>query len=748
MRKIVFRVLSLALILSLFASLIGCSNEVSQKGLRIRKYKDNAFSDDITSSGVVCENDRWQLIWDNSKKQVNFKDKSTDYVWGQIPTEALAEDKYSKTNNLFKSAIAVSYYDYAHLAENTAYAFQGAVRDGGVYATAIENGLSVTYDFLEMSMSVTVDYLINEDSFSVEVDPKKITDDGSNIVTGVAVLPFTCGIENGSDTDWIFIPDGTGSILKPANTNDMGDSGEIKIYGEDLSVQKYFLESIEKQANMPVFGTVKGDKGLFGIVTSGTEQASLEYLMGSASIGFSSVYPSYRIKGYSLVETPDGFGWTNQKQIKIFDKYANVTKLHVDYYALSGEKASLSGFADIYRDYLTKTYKMEKSDLSQKTADLKLVGGVIKDSFFLGLPSTEFVPLTTVDQTEKIISELTKEIGDDLSVKLVGYGKSGITAGEIGGGFKVSGKLGGTKKLSKLLKSLDKTGTDVAVDFDVITLAESGAGYSFNSDSAILPNGGDALISSFNFVNRKKVEERIKILSRTLLRGVSSDIISAKEDFGFKNVSLSSLSKIIYSDCANPNYRIADKMKIDVPSIFASIKKAKVNVISSAANDYAAAASDAITDCPINCSEYSFAYTRVPFYQMVFKGIKPLSSESVNLSTDETEALLFCAESGMTPSFTLISNYDKDLATADVPVIYGSVYSGMKNKLISAVTENADFFESVKSAGIKNIKILSNNLHITYFDNGVCVAVNYGDTDAATDYGTVPAKGLLTGRGW
>lgn len=746
MRNKILRILSLFLVVCIISCFTACNSNKAQLGIKAAKYKEDAFSSEYSGNGVVCENEYWQLIWNNSKKQVSFKDKINDVVWGQIPTEAETDEKYSKINNALKSPVIVHYYYEDYVDERKSFAFTDSVRDGGVYTNKIKNGLSVTYDFYELEFTVTVDYVLNEKTFSVVVDPKKITDNGSNFVTGVTVLPFISGVENTSNSSWMFLPDGSGSVITPKNIDAMGVEGSAKIYGEDLSVEKYAFESVKQQFTMPVYGVVKGDKGLFTVISSGAEQSSIEWQIGSTEVGFSSIYPFFRIRGYSLIETPNGFGWTSLTHIKKFDDYNVDTVFKADYYSLSKENASLKGMANIYKDYLKSTYNYGKTKQEPALTNLKIIGGMKQPSFVLGIPSTKLFCLTDTKQAETIVNDVTDNIGNNINLNLLGFGKSGVDYGKIGGGYKIASKLGGNKGFSKLIKALNKKGINTYYDFDIISFGESGSGYSIFKDCALLPDGTKSYFEAFDFSSRSKLSGKCNILKRENLKEASLKGAEFAKKYGLSNISFSLLSNVIYSDYSDNDYRVCKNMAKDVTGILKDIKKEKLNVSSSYANDYAAVFSDVISDCPMSSSEYSFSYTSVPFYQMVFGGDKVLYSSSVNLASDENKALMFCVESGMIPSYTVIANYEKELATSQKSFIYGSVYDGIKSKIKDNTKRLSEYLQSIKNAAIEDYEIIDRNVRITRFDNGVYAVVNYGDFDAETKYGTVLARSFITGR--
>lgn len=746
MKKTLFRFISLAVAVCLLACCFaGCGSNDNKQTISLARYNEDKFTSNYSDNGLVCENEYWQLLWDDSRKLVSFVDKSTGNVWGQIPEKALNSDAFL-TNSL-KSAVYVYYREKSTLAEKYAYSSEGAVENGNVWTSKIDNGLSVTYDFYEYSFSVTVDYILDGEKFSTVVDPRKMSDNGSDYITGVSVLPFICGAQNDSKTDWIFMPDGSGAVVKPTTISSMGVEGEAKVYGDDLSIHKYYSESIKQQVKMPVFGIGRENGGLFAIITSGAEQSSICWNMGSSSVGYSSIYPFFRIRGYSLEKTPSGFGWTALTHIKLFDESVTETVFRADYKALSVEKNNLTGMAEIYRDYLTEKHGLTKSKVSEVSANYKFVGGTVQPDFFLGIPTTKLFKLTTTEQVKEITDEISKTLGSDFSVNLVGFGKSGIDEGEVAGGFKVASSLGGWKGYKELTESLKKLNVNSFLDFDIVSMAESGSGFSYKNDAATVPNGPNATFGKLNSISHATYDDNYHLLSRKELPNAALKVLGKKEKLYGSGISFNSLVSSVYSDYSYNDFRNCKNMANDVKVILNAAKKQKITVSSASANDYAASVSDVLTDCPISSSEYDFSSYSVPFYQMVFKGYKPMSSVSLNLTSDAQSALLTCIESGMAPSYTVIANYDNELKDSEHSFIYGSVYENQKETLVNQVLENIDYFESIKKAEIIDYIALNEDIRITKFSNGVFTVVNYGNTEYNTEYGVVSAMSYITGMG-
>ena len=94
-----FRIFALLLALITLLGLAGCGNDKSL--VTFLNFGDQSFDSEYVN-GKVCENDRFELYWDNSLKRVSFADKQSGAVWGQIPAEAqngAAENGVKKKNH-------------------------------------------------------------------------------------------------------------------------------------------------------------------------------------------------------------------------------------------------------------------------------------------------------------------------------------------------------------------------------------------------------------------------------------------------------------------------------------------------------------------------------------------------------------------------------------------------------------------------------------------------------------------------
>ena len=744
MKNRLFRIFALLVALITLLGLAGCGNDKSL--VTFLNFGDQSFDSEYVN-GKVCENDRFELYWDNSLKRVSFEDKQSGAVWGQIPASAqngVTENGVKKKNHpQLESALQVNYQDPKSFDEITLYSYTGAVQEGEIYTEKIDNGLKVIYEFTEFDIAVPVEYTIGEGSFAVTVDPKEIAEGEDYKVTSVALEPFLCGLKNNSKNSFLFFPDGSGAIVEPVGEQAVGNVGSKEVYGGDSAYRKFGTSTTSEQIKMPIFAAKKGDSAVLGVISSGAPSASINWNIGSNDIGYSTVYPSFRIRGFKNIERPENFiTTTTLGNFKVFDKGILTTPVKAEYFVLSGEKASVYGMAEKYRDYLKKNSGFKKSENKEVDASFKIIGATLQPDFILGIPTSKLFPLTTAAEAEKIANELSEKIGSNINLNLLGFGQSGVDAQKVAGGFKTAGKLG---NMEKLYSALDKKGINAFLDYDVIAFNKSGGGFS-KKDAAVYSSGMSITYTSFDTVSKASNNDRFYLLSRSNLSRAVEKIIKVSAKKGISGISLNSLGATVYSDYANQETYLANNMENDVAKLFAGVKKGGYKLLSTSANSYAAVNADYVNDAPIYSSDHIAFDFDVPFYELVFKGYVPLSSVSINLCSDKEDAILRCVESGISPSYTVYGNFRKELVTNDNTFIFGSSFDGIKEDIYSTVNKAKDYLKLTGNAEIVGYEIINKDVRITRFAGGGYTVVNYGEAPVATQYGEVAAKGYIYGR--
>ena len=243
--------------------------------------------------------------------------------------------------------------------------------------------------------------------------------------------------------------------------------------------------------------------------------------------------------------------------------------------------------------------------------------------------------------------------------------------------------------------------------------------YSIGTKSAVISKGSYSLIK------------------RSLIKKSAEKAFDALEKMSLDGVALGSISANAYSDYTEQQYYSKGNIAKDINEVINSFSGKKVLVNS--ANDYAAAGANAIFDVPTTSSKEVIFDCDVPFYQMVFKGYKPMSSASINLAPDADDLLLRCAETGLGLQYTLTQNYSIKLKDNTDGNFYATVYDDMKPYIENAVNSYKECFNQLQNAKIVGYEIISKDVRKTVFDNGTAVWVNYGSEAYSSEVGEIPA---------
>ena len=734
------KILTFIVILVLSVSIIGCSG--GSKIVKPYKYNENLKTYNIADV-IAAENSKYQLSWDSDNRRILLVDKADGYVWSTIPQEFLdnenTKDMTSGVQSKMLSSITIDCVSRETYQLRTCYGYK-AIQSGDFSVSQIENGIRVTYIFREERISLQVQYLLFEDGLQVKVDPTKVAEDGTEyFIHTISIAPFMCSSPNMTDDAYLLYPSGSGALVYMNKEDDISVSYTSEVFGRDgmSDLKTWAEESNEEVVRLPVYGSKVGNSGMFAIIDSNAEAASIVLDAFNSRAGYSTVYSEFALRGETNVSNK--FLQSIDNSMKYADALT-LDEISVSFYPLRNEDASYIKMAEIYRDYLVDdglTKKPASNDLT-----VKFLGGAMVNSSFLGVPTTSFYATTTLKEAEEIAKEIIGFTGSKLNIDLVGYGKTGMNVSEIGGGFTVASKLGGKSGLKNFYKNLKSSGNNVFFDFDIIGIQKSTLAYSAKSDVAVTTTKQRFGKVRYRLATDNDGGIEFFYISRNELLGVADKMLKSVKSLGIDSVALDSLSNISYSDYNYQQYFSKAGMSKDVTSILKKCNDNNLTVMAHNANSYAAMYANVIVDVPVESSKHDAFQYDIPFYQLVFSGYVSMFAPSLNLSQDADDLLLRSIESGVGVSYTLAKNYTTRLKSV-LDIYHAVSYDGIKNDIKSTYDKTSDYFESIKGASISEHEILSNGLRKTVFSNGVTVYVNYGELSVETPLGTVESNSFV-----
>ena len=729
------RIFTLVVAAALIFAGCGSNNQSAEK---IGNYKSPGKSENI--QGVASENDNYQLIWDDSQKSISIYDKSDGSV--VTTTKPETETKVNEYGFVIKqdsrmiSDLVVEYIDKQTGNSSTLYSAIDSVDSGNVTCKRIENGIEVTYYFANAEIAVPVKYTLSQGGFSVSIDSKKITEN-ENKVLSVSVTPFACSYKNDAVDSYLFIPSGSGALIYPKNISSGGAIYSEDVYGTDPLDVVWSKDSNEQTVKLPVYGVKNGNSGLCAIISSGADSATINSIYGSSSIGSSSVYSTFNIRGTSTIRKKL-FG---NREVKSVQRTEGVVQsvCQVDFYILKGNDANYSGMAKVFRQ---NALKETNTQTANSAISLVIYGGALVEKSFLGIPYKSVYAATTVDQAYQMVKELNEETGANLSVLLKGFGKSGIDIGKIGGGYTLSNNLGSKSDLNQLGAYCKENNIGIYFDFDVVR--QTAMGWFSSKDTALSVDKQ----AEYQYIYDKALLNRItdsrySLISRNSLLKCTDKLISKTKKWDIDGIALDTLSNIAYSDYGDSNCIAKERMSSDVSSVFTKLREAGKKVASVSANYYAADNSDAIFETPSTSSKNNAFAVDVPFYQMVFKGKVDIGCEAVNLTFEQKDAILKSVESGAGITYALYNNYDTSLTNSWYSVFATGKYSAIKQDILNEFKDLKGYYDAIANTYVKEHFLISNDVRKTVFENGTVAYVNYSDNDYTGNFGTVSAHDYL-----
>lgn len=688
------------------------------------------------ASGTIAENERFILEWDENQFCILLRQKDSEKIWSTVPYDFW---QTAATDEDMSSPIYIEYIDSSSMIKVVSKGFADSVANRRIASRTIENGIEVTYYFDSVGISVPVQYCLRENALEVSVDFEN-AEEKENPLISVAVAPFLCSARNEVQESYLVVPSGCGALMYLDERAEGTRVWSGEIYGADPT--RLLPENLanDEAVRLSFFGIKEGEDALLAIVEEGREAATITASAGDARTKHSNAYVSFYARGYDVLESEQA--WTMRDIYRAED---NITrgKSTVAFYPLSSEEADYMGMVSVYQKHLQET-GMEKQELEEQAYALYLTGGAKIKELFLGIPLAKMRALTTYQDAEAILSELTETTGNAPAVQMKGFGKSGMDIGKVAGGFDFSDVFGSDSERLSLEEFCSSEEIPLYMDFDLLYFRSGGSGYNTLSDPAKSASMRKA--SQYNkdkaLWNYDKDAGAYYLLKREKLQSVVDKLEKTAEKKEISGISLSTLGRTAYSDYSDETYSARGNSIEDTKSYLQQLSQIGTRIATESANDYAAILSDSVFEVPMDNGGYNSLDASIPLYQMVLRGYVSLYSQAVNTTSDFQESLMLAVQSGTAPGFSVVGEYDKDFADTVHTRLHASSYEGNKNAICEAVLACAEYYSAIEGQTITDYEFVSEHVTKTTFSNGVTVYANHSEGVAQSPLGELEAYGF------
>jgi hypothetical protein len=563
---------------------------------------------------------------------------------------------------------------------------------------------------------------LEESGVSVDIPFDSIEENDPEIKLGlVHVYPFLGATKADTVSGYMFIPDGSGTLIEFAAETKARNMFIGRYYGADLGMitSLPFDPTINRpyKISIPVTGMVHQEKenAFISVVEKGASYGEIHAHPAGVITQFNFVYNAFVYnQSYFQATNRSGAGVTTlQPETNAFD-----VSLHYSF--LTGDDSDYVGMAKSYQDYLVEKDVLQKVNDAENDIGIHLefLGGEKEKILFWH----QLIEMTTVEQMRNILAELNVQNPD-----VVYYGWQPLGASSMPpSSLKIDGRLGSMGELADLADEITAEGGNFYLYLDPQAALRDESGYSTRYDLAMS-------ITNVNMIgfNRNKVNFYLNLDALMERYGELSEELTSDLNAGW---ALDSIGSTLYSDFKNNHFL---NRELAIQSYQAILAEDNVTTALYLPNDYLFNYMNAYYDMPLGDSGYIYATKTVPFLQIVLAGYVPYYGKALNFSSNLRADLLRHVDYGVYPSYFLSEEVTAEILNTSLNWIYTSSYGQWGQEIEETYQWLNALLGPVKGAEIESRDELAPGVMATAYSNGQQIIVNYNSTPFELDGLTV-----------
>lgn len=673
------------------------------------RAEDSSAPDIPDTFELVAENDTFQLYANRASLAFKVADKRSGYLWHSNLDEKIDGDRLNKTWTAFaQSGLSIDYLDQKAVSERASITNSQPVID----FTLIEQGFAASVTFTDASITLMVRVTLEPEGVRVEVPFESIQEDNPDFKLGLLYLyPFFGATRGDSVPGYMFIPDGSGSLIRFAAETKATNMFYGRYYGADLGMLTTlpYDPTINRpyKISIPVIGMAHGEKenAYIAILEQGAAYGEIHAHPAGIITNFNFMYNAFVYnESYFQATNRSGAGVTTlQPSTNAFDVIQH-------YRFLTGADSDYVGMANSYQHYLVDKGMLQK---------ISAPGDIGLRLEFLGSEKEKIlfwhraIPMTTLSQMADILDAL-----DIHNPEVIYYGWQPLGASAMPPKtLKLERTLGNITQLRALVEAVVADGGNFSLYLDPQAALWGEKGYSTRHDLAMS-------ITNFNLegYNRYHVNYYLNLAALTNRYTSLSDDVFTKLGAG---LALDGLGSTLYSDFKNNHFlNRAEAIREYQALVAGGPGRAGFYI----PNDYMFGAMSTYYDMPLGDSGYIYTTEAVPFLPIVLAGYVPTYGPALNFSSNLREDVLRHADFGVYPSFFLTHDVTAKILNTYSNWIYTSSYTQWAAEIEQTYQWLNTLLGSVKGQRIIARAALAEGVIATTYANGQQILVNYTES--------------------
>lgn len=714
---------------------------------RYAQYKEAVVlsGNRLTTEGFEkkLENDAMELWLREETASIRVVDKKSGYVWGELKSDTV-DDLNDYWTAMANSIFTLEYYDK----NNTSYQISMSdERFVNEYTFDDEaDTMTCVADCYDIGVAVTFEISLKGDHLEATVVEGGIEEyDENYMLSKMYLLPFFGCTAHGEMDGYIFIPDGSGALMRFDSHTTYTSNYIAKLYGKDGAIDSlnevndlmakrtddYLVDTF--RATIPVFGMVHGDEqyAAMTVISGGREYASIQaslasvitpYNWASAVFEYRQLYSQPVSKSNSIIRP--------QEDINDF-----VPEISI--YLLAGNDASYNGMALKYRSVLEDEGTLgEAAQVYEEQIPLRLevLGSDVKSGFIFNSVQT----FTTTDEALEMQKRLADKGINNLTMVMTGWQKGGVN-GNTYGKFSTQQTVGSLSDLAALRDSVTAAGGNFYLQSKAVTFNESQGRISYLATQSIakkliyyLRDNPSVMFPETYLVTPQNVLSNLQKASSALT--------------GF-DLNLPRFGSELYSHYEQDETTTRTETRSMFVKAAEKLTESDTKLAMNAPNVYMWESCSDYFDIPMMNSQYLFESDSVPFLQILLKGHVNYYAPYANQGFYTTACTLKSIEYGAYPSFLVMAADNGDLNKTPMVDYFSLNFEDWEGTIETVYGRVNAALKEVEGAKIAEHKVLATGVVRVTYDSGVKIYINYNSNETTVDGVKLPGLNFVVERG-